>query len=326
MNSKKQYGQFYTTNVEYILDGFNKPSTNNLIEPFVGSGEILKWAEINETYDIDPKISNVKQQDTLTNPPDYNNKFVITNPPYLLRNKNKDKTLYEKYKTDDLYKVFIKTIVDGNIDGGILILPLNFICSSDHKIRNYLLSRYNITKMNVFEETVFNDTDIPICAFQFNRGGGTQSFDITFYPSRKKITVEINANDKWMVGGHLHRPVKSEFKIGRLLKGQTPTTTLFLYATDTGSMDGRIRLEQKKPFYGKETDRNFATITSNFPILDEPFVVKEFNERLEKYRDKYNSLFLTNFRNSTKLYTRKRIQFKLAFNIIKKILNDHNFS
>lgn len=31
-----------------------------------------------------------------------NNKFVLTNPPYLARNKSIDKTVFDKYKTNDL--------------------------------------------------------------------------------------------------------------------------------------------------------------------------------------------------------------------------------
>lgn len=322
MNSKKYYGQFYTTNVDYILSGIDKPTHQQLIEPFVGEGDILKWVDIQEIYDIDPKIPNVTQQDTLLNPPDYKGKYVVTNPPYLLRNKNKDKTLYDKYKTNDLYKVCIKTIVDGDVDGGILIIPFNFMCSSDHKIRDYFFSKYKIINLNVFEEPVFDDTDIPICAFNFTKiDNNPQPINITFFPTLKNIKVDINRDGGWMVGGHLHKPKKSNYKIGRLLIGQTPSTTLYLYATDTGSMNGRIRLVQREPYYGKDTDRNFATITSNY-YIDEPYVISEFNKRLEFYRREYNSLFLTNFRNSTKHYTRKRIQFKLAFNIIKEILEE----
>ena len=38
----------------------------------------------------------VIKRDTILNPPNYNNKFIITNPPYLARNKSKDKTLFKQ--------------------------------------------------------------------------------------------------------------------------------------------------------------------------------------------------------------------------------------
>ena len=50
------------------------------------------------------------KKDTVKNPPDYNNKYLITNPPYLARNKSKDKSLFDKYDVNDLYKCVIKHI------------------------------------------------------------------------------------------------------------------------------------------------------------------------------------------------------------------------
>ena len=49
--------------------------------------------------------------------------------PYLARNKSKDKSLYDKYDVNDLYKCFIKNLIDDPPDGGIIIIPLNFMCS-----------------------------------------------------------------------------------------------------------------------------------------------------------------------------------------------------
>ena len=36
-------------------------------------------------YDIDPKNDKTTTKDTLLNPIDYTNKWIITNPPYLAR-------------------------------------------------------------------------------------------------------------------------------------------------------------------------------------------------------------------------------------------------
>ena len=49
-------------------------------------------------------------------------------------------------------------------------------------------------------------------------------------------------------------------------------------------------------------------------------IINEFNRIIEHYRGKYNSLFLTNFRNSTKLYSRKRISFNVAYKLISYII------
>ena len=118
MESKKQLGQFYTTNYKKILNGLYIPrrGAEAIIEPFVGQGDLLEFIKGGfagstgavEMYDIDPKIHGTIKRDTLLEPPDYTNKFVVTNPPYLARNKNKDKTMYDKYNTNDLYKCLSK--------------------------------------------------------------------------------------------------------------------------------------------------------------------------------------------------------------------------
>ena len=103
MESKQNLGQFYTTNYEYILQNLNIPEgVSDIIEPFAGMGDLLKFLDISkynlQCYDIDPKQTYIEKRDTLLDPPDFNNKYVITNPPYLARNKSTNKSLFDKYK------------------------------------------------------------------------------------------------------------------------------------------------------------------------------------------------------------------------------------
>ena len=196
--SKKKLGQFYTTNNEYILQNLNIPDNiNNIIEPFAGQGDLLNYLEkynknFNiECYDIDPKNNklNIIKQDTLLNPPNFNNKFVITNPPYLGRNKSKDKTYFDKYDQNDLYKCFIKILIDNDCLGGILIIPLNFwttMRKQDILLRKLFLKKYKINRLNIFEENVFDDTNYTICAFQFeycNNYNDNNDIYTDIYPS-----------------------------------------------------------------------------------------------------------------------------------------------
>ena len=88
--------------------------THKIIEPFAGFGEIIKWIYSNtkikniESYDIDPKCKKIVKQDIFKKVPIYKDKFVITNPPYLAKNKSVESEIYNKYKENDLYKCFIK--------------------------------------------------------------------------------------------------------------------------------------------------------------------------------------------------------------------------
>ena len=328
---QKKFGQFYTTNYDYILDGFTIPHNSNIIEPFVGQGDLLNWIGDKpvEKYDIDPKIECI-HQDTLLTPPDYKDKFVITNPPYLAKNKTKDRKVYDLWKVDDLYKAFIKSIVEGDVSGGIIIVPLNFLSGEDRDggVRRLFFSKYKITKINIFEEKVFKDTGYTVCSFQFERGNSC-ILPITIFPEKKNVEFCVLEEHEYRIGGEIYVPVRSKYKIGRLLavsnieKNKTPTSNLFLRAMDGGTDDNKIGLEiNTNHFYGKDTDRVFCTIITNIPFEDEQYIVDKFNEKIESYRTKYNSLFLTNYRESSKNYSRKRISFDLAYNIIAQILEE----
>ena len=165
--SKSQLGQFYTTNYDYILKNMTIPNhIKHIIEPFVGNGDLLNFIENKEDfikekngcklelYDIDPKCYKNKtiKQDTLAIPPCYDGKYVLTNPPYLARNKNKNKELYDKYNCNDLYKCFIINLIrSNNCLGGIIIIPLNFICSirkADIELRRKFLEKFTINMIN----------------------------------------------------------------------------------------------------------------------------------------------------------------------------------
>ena len=327
MNSKSKLGQFYTTNSDYILQGMKVPDNVDVIEPFCGQSDLVKWVGRDvERYDIDPKIDAITQ-DTLMNPPDYKDKYVVTNPPYLARNKSEDKTLYDKYDMNDLYKIAVRNIIDGDAFGGILIIPLNFISEDSSKLREFFFSRYKITRMNIFEESVFDDTDYTVCGFQFERHDlyplipPYTKIKAFVYPNGDEIELILDSKNHFTIGKSLFPNIKSEYNIRRLVDGDKSTSNLYLRAIDTGTDDGRIKLSiNKDHLYGSLTDRTFCTILTDKTIEDEQFVCDEFNRLLELLRKEYNSLFLTNYRNSTSSYARKRITFKQAYSLIEQIL------
>ena len=224
--NKKKFGQFYTTNYEYILSNMTIPrGTHNIIEPFVGNGDLLKFIKNKENYkleiyDIDPKCKNAIKRDTLKNPPDYTNKFVLTNPPYLARNKNKDKELYNKYNTNDLYKCFIINLIDSTCEGGIIIIPLNFISSirkADLKLRKMFLEKYSMKIINIFEEQVFDDTKYAVCSIYFTKKEkNDNSSKIYIYPSKKQMTITLSNENNYTIGGEIYNlPINKDYKIER---------------------------------------------------------------------------------------------------------------
>ncbi len=331
--NKKKLGQFYTTNSKYIIGNLIKDLPKNLtvVEPFCGNGDLLIFDNDFEIYDIDPKIEKAIKRDTLLHPLDYENKLVVTNPPFLARNKNKDKTIYDLYDVGDLYKAAIKSII--SCEGGILILPLNFLCDEDDSIRYYFFRRFQIINLNIFEESVFDDTSYTICSFSFKVRedfGDFDSIECTFYPSNIKNNFLIKKSLGYRIGSDFIELIKNQKNIGikRLLKGGKPNSNLYLRAIDTGGVDGRISLGiNRNHFYGKETDRTFATLVMDkkYTHEQELIISERFNQTIEKFRNQYNSMFLTNYRNSSSLYSRKRISFDVAYKLISFIIKSENF-
>jgi len=339
-NKKSKLGQFYTTNYNYILQNLYIPDNiTTIIEPFAGNGDLLNFIKNKkqykiECYDLDPKQNYIIKQDTLLNPPCYDEKFILTNPPYLARNKNKNKILYDKYNCNDLYKCFIKNIITTKCLGGIIIIPLNFISSirkNDIFLRKLFLDKFDIKKINIFEEQVFCDTSYAVCSFLFTRKENINNIiQCYIYPINKQMLFSLDENNNYTIGGEIYNLIKdSSYKIIRATrknyKSQNITNILLKCIDD--NMDNKIKLKiiDNENRYIDNTEklsaRSYATliIIPKINIRKQKKLVKKFNIFLENYRKKYNSLFLTNYRESNTI-ARKRISFKLAFDICSHLM------
>lgn len=211
MNKKQQLGQFMTTNCDYILQGMAIPSdVETIIEPFCGKGDLLRFVDPEreiriERYDIDPQSDDISQRDSLMDPPPYEDKFVLTNPPYLARNKASNKAPFDMYDTNDLFKCFIVSMINDRPIGGIMIIPLNFLSSiraRDVDLRRRFLAAFRIMQINIFEERVFDDTSYTTCAIQFlKEEEATMEIPITIYPSQIGIKAVLSEDNNFMIGG-----------------------------------------------------------------------------------------------------------------------------
>lgn len=341
--NKKNKGQFYTTNSDYILDGIEVPdNVNKIIEPFAGKGDLLDWLlkksvkKQIESYDIEPKRGDIVKRDTLLNPPDYSDAWVITNPPYLARNKCDNKEIFDLYDTNDLYKCFIYTLIANKCQGGVIIIPAGFFFSPrnvDSICRNEFMSKYKILKIKYFEETVFEDTSTTVVVISFELSKEIlkeQNVKWIMMPSGEERIFNMALNNDWIIGGEIYNlETPKLIKIARHvegveLKNGEQQTFMTLTALDSGKMDGRIKLEYKKDYVypAKDCSRTYATIRITGLELsedDQKKICNRFNELVEQKRLEYWSLFLPQFRES-KEYARKRIPFELAYRIIGNII------
>ena len=347
-DAKKMKGQFYTVNSSYILDGLSMPpaTARCIIEPFAGKGDLLEWLEKNgntlplELYDIDPKKDGIVKRDTLTNPPNYKDSWIITNPPYLARNKCDKKEIFDKYDTNDLYKCFITSLTQQDpCAGGIFIIPAGFFLSPrdlDVRCRNDFLSKYKLLKVKYFEETVFPDTTTTVVAFSFEKSPvllTEQSVEWVSMPSGEKSIFKMTKEDDWIIGGDIYKlSVPEGIKVRRHVEGQAlktgeQRTFMTLCALDSGTQDGRINLEYKEGYVypAQECSRTYATLCilgKTLTAEEQKKICVEFNALVEKKRKETWSLFLPQYRES-KEYARKRIPFELAYVIVRHLISTH---
>jgi hypothetical protein len=343
MSTQKQLlGQYYTKNYAYILQNMTiPPDITHIVEPFAGNGDLLEFMESSKytitCYDIDPKLESIIKQDTLENPPNYENSFIITNPPYLAKNKSPNKTIYRKYSNvDDLYKCFIKNLTTNKCQGGIIIVPLNFwssIRNADIQLREDFLKIYEVLNVNIFEEQVFDDTTTTVCSFKFilKSTDNESVINITVYPSGKVMHEILNHTNNFMIGGSIYKlPIHGTYKITRLTsKNQESCNTNILVKCIDDNENSKIGLsmvDDKDIFIDKTPNLSSRTYAS---LIIEPAInlerqkklVIKFNTFLKNYRNKYNSLFLTNYRESNTNLARKRISFDLVYLIVEYLLD-----
>lgn len=111
---------------------------------------------------------------------------------------------------------------------------------------------------------------------------------------------------------------------------------LILRTTDTGSTDGRIGIysifelyedSESKSLITKNTSRLCVPIFFKEEIsIEKQLIIKqEINKELEHYRKKYNSIFLTSFKNATQENPRKRISFKDFYGLLNNTLKKLDF-
>ena len=342
MTTKQKLGQFYTTNYDYILQNLYIPENIiKIIEPFAGNGDLLNFIKDKdnyniECYDIEPKKDYIIQKNTILDPPNFNNSFILTNPPYLARNKSNDKELFDKYKTNDLYKCFIEILILNECLGGILLVPLNFICSirkNDIDLRKKFISKYNIITLNIFEEQVFEDTTYTICSFQFEKKEQEKEIKVYIYPSNINFNIKLNKNNNYTIGGDIYNLEQNDkYKIDRatrLYDNKDNFTNILVKCIDDNInnkiglkiVDDKIR-DKYIDNTPKLSARSYAilVIKPKITIIQQQKLVELFNNFLNEKRNNCNSLFLSNYRESKEI-ARKRISFTLVYEICNYLLN-----
>ncbi len=370
---KRNLGQFFTTNSDYILQGFSDFVKNKEItDPFAGNQDLLNWAKNNKGkkligFDCDKNYideKNVFINDSINSPKDY--KFVCTNPPYLHKNKA-TKEIKEKFFSgknsnfEDLYQISISSIL--NCEEGIIIVPLNFLCAENSKkIRELFFEKFEIIKLNIFSEQVFDDTTYNVISFYFRKKQKISDkivVDTVIYPENKRIKLALEKKSGWQFGGDFIYKIKNAknnlgvfrltedylksgeyeveialqnikdkkiLKISDDIKKLLEKNILFLRAID--SKNGKkIQLEDIRKYkisglVGKNTSRNMAHL-----IFKKEVSINEQIELMKKFNEELSvnrEKYLSFFLTNFRDNNRKRISFDLAYKFLNLIYYEKN--
>ena len=148
------------------------------------------------------------------------------------------------------------------------------------------------------------------------------------------MNVKLTSENNYSIGGEIYNLSKNnKIKIERatnINKTSKGLTNILLKCIDD-NINNKIGLsivndcDRYIDNTRKLSARSYATfiITPEITLEKQKNIVKKFNEYLNEQREKYNSLFLTNYRDSNSI-ARKRISFTLAERIINYLLNLEN--
>jgi hypothetical protein len=314
-------GQYFTKNVDIVLQSYEHLVKNKIvIDPFVGAGHLLEWAVKHGAistlgYDIEPVNQWCNQKmDTLMNPVDCTNMIVVTNPPYLSKNRNKsgDRRPYDKYDQNDFYKCYLASLNESNVEEALIIIPTNFLCESSDKARKALFANYYIVSGTHFDSPVFEGVKISTCIIHVKKGKKSQqSFPFKNYDTQKVFNVVLKAKYKYIFGENFFKHIKgNEYKIIKTDKGMdAPNTNIIISLLDKGKYGLGLTYNHSEPIYSNPKSITTYQLTIpnvNLTIDQQQTIVREFNIIMSRFRIQYNNMFLGYFiEGEQKILSRK---------------------
>ena len=244
-----------------------------------------------------------------------------------------------------------------------MIVPLNFLCAENsQKIRNLFFNKFEIIKLNIFSEQVFEDTTYNVISFYFRKkkdNSEKSKIPATIFPAKKQIVFAIEKKYNWQFGGDFidrirntenHLGVfrltedylssgeyevelafqnikdKKPLRISRDIKNLIEKNILFLRAID--SKNGKkIQLEDIRKYgvsglVGKNTSRNMAHL-----IFKEEIPIEDQIGLMKRFNEELNkgrNKYLSFFLTNFRDNNRKRISFELTYKFLNYIYDEKN--
>jgi len=339
---KQKTGSFFTKNAVDLLSGFEHLIIGkNIIDPFSGGGDLIKWAINNnalssEEYDIKPKTPNTIKNNSLITPPDYIGKFLLTNPPYLSRNKSKKnyEKVFNKWKMDDLYKCHLATLYP-TCDEGIIILPSNFLSESRSSAREMFFQNYTIEKAKYYMYQVFPEASTGVVVFNFYKNNDTiKKFAIEIHKSETDIiytTVTLSPQYKYLYGDEFFSYItdKTPLKITKYdtSSKNKPNTKIVIGLLTNGKYYLGAHINDKEPLLVPE--KTFTTYQVSIEGVklsnqQQEQIVIMYNKKLQEYMEQYHGLFLANYMGANQKIKSRLYSNLLLSRVTKEVMRVTN--
>jgi len=310
LSRKQKNGQFFTTNADHILGGYEDIVRNKtVIDPFAGGKDLLLWAEKNGAtntvgYDLEPTSEDIIKNDSIADPPSYENMVLVTNPPYLSRNKFKgDKHIFDVWKQNDLYKCHLASLDVRGCEEAVIILPSNFICESSSRARKMLFETHYIVSAKYWNEPVFEDATTGICVIHIRKGKKPrQEFILQHVSDNENINIKLEERHSYLHGDdffdHILRASGDIEIIKTDIGMKDPNTNIVVGLLDNGKWQSGLSYNEGDPLFSKP--KSFTTYQLTIPNItltenEQKEVIEKFNKTLSYYRRKYHDLFLSNY-------------------------------
>lgn len=332
----QKHGLYFTENCDTLLDGFEHLVENRfVIDPFAGNMDLISWATRHnaigyKAYDLFPLSDDVIENDSIVNPPNYFGAFLLSNPPYLSKNKNKNKMPYERWQQNDLYKCHLASLYP-DIEDGILILPSNFLSESNDAARRMFFRHYTIMKGKYYYYSVFPKATTGIVVFSFRQNKHPVKYfplEIHYKDRVDKITCILDPNYGYLYGAEFFDYIRDDDPLNIRKYDETssdvPNTKIVISLLSRGKLPLGAHYNDGKPIWNKKS--SFTTYQVSVDGIDlsenaQLEVIKRYNEKLHGYIDQYHGLFLANYMGADQKIKSRKYSNLLLSRIIKEIID-----
>ena len=307
MDSKRAQGRFYTLGNPFVLEPFKQwakracISETLMLEPFAGANNIihtlidLGLCKKFISYDIKPNDKKVEKRNTITCFPEGYD-VCITNPPWLARNSATRRGLaYPETKHDDLYKHCLELCLN-NCKHVAVLIPASYLQSG--------LFRERLSSYILLHDTIFNDTENPVCLALFNP---KTSNDVSIYYGNKHIGM-LNT-----LKNELPEP-----KEDKRVRFNDPNGRLGFISFDN-TKEPSIRFCSAngiKSYAIKHSSRFITRISGDFGNLS--VLIRKLNDAIEAFRHNTEDIFLTPFKG---IREDGRYRRRMDFNLARRFIN-----